>query len=51
MESAEKSDGRDRSSYLHGAAKRGLLLDCEVGTSAIVVVGAEDLAKMRFTQD
>ena len=48
MESTEKGDGRDRSSHLHGAAKRGVLLDCEMGTGAIVIlgVGSEGPAQM-----
>jgi hypothetical protein len=36
MESTEKGDGHERSSDLHGAAKRGILSECKMGTGAIV---------------
>jgi hypothetical protein len=34
MESAEKRDGRERSSDLHGTTKRGVLSERQMGTGA-----------------
>ena len=53
MESTEKGDGRERSSDLHGTAKRGVLSECKMGTGAIVIVGvgSEDPVQMSLAQD
>src|SRR5260370_6711400 len=53
MESTEKGDGRERSSDLHGTAKRGVLSECKMGTGAIVIVGvgSEDPVQMGLAQD
>ena len=53
MESTEKGDGLERSSDLHGAAKRGVLSERQMGTSAIVIigVGSEDPAEMGLARD
>src|SRR5260370_1369097 len=53
MESTEKGDGRERSSQLHGTAKRGVLSERKMGAGAIVIVGvgSEDPAQMGLAQD
>jgi hypothetical protein len=51
MESTAKGDGRERSSHLHGTAKRGVLSERKMGAGAIVIVGvgSEDPAQMGGT--
>ena len=53
MEAAEERGGHDWSGRLNRAAKRGVLLESEMGADAVIVVGIgpEDLAKMFFAQD
>src|SRR6266851_557759 len=53
MESTEKGDGCERSSHLHGTAKRGVLSERKMGAGAIVIVGvgSEDPAQMGLAQD
>jgi len=53
MESTEKGDGRERSSHLHGTAKRAVLSERKMGAGAIVIVGvgSGDPAQMGLAQD
>ena len=53
MESTAKGDGCERSSHLHGTAKRGVLSERKMGAGAIVIVGvgSEDPAQMGLAQD
>ena len=48
MESTEKGDGLERSSDLHGAAKRGVLSECKMGTGAIVQQGLRTPTGLAF---
>jgi hypothetical protein len=53
VKAAEERGSQDGSSRLRGATDRGVLLERQMGTGAIVIVsvGPEGLAKMRLAQD